>query len=266
MNTITSTSVNIKLIFVVLIFLFGCKKEEDHEPEIPVDLDIEIIRGTVSDIDGNTYETVVIGGKEWMAENLKTTRYNDGTPIEYPGENATLWTNNNSGAYAWYNNDESSKDMYGAVYNWFAVTNEKLLCPAGWRVPGSDDWAQLVDYLISTYKLSNNQLYAGSVGNRLKSCRQVNSPMGPTCATSEHPRWNSHDTHYGFDDFGFSALPIGSRNSEGTFNSPVHYVRWWSADSHDATEAYTRYITYDHGRLFGNHRKKNNGNAVRCIK
>jgi uncharacterized protein (TIGR02145 family) len=266
MNTITSKNVNISIILAVLIFLISCKKDEDHEPEIPIDLDVEIIRGTVSDIDGNTYETVVIGGKEWMAENLKTTRYNNGTPIEYPGENTDLWTSNNSGAYAWYNNEESNKDNYGAVYNWYAVNNPNSICPAGWRVPNSADWAQMVDYLITGYRLSNNHLYAGSVGNRLKSCRQVNSPLGPTCLTSEHPRWNRHDIHYGFDDFGFSALPIGSRFSEGHYDSPGHNVRWWSADSHDAAEANTRYITYDHGRLYANHRMKNNGYAVRCIK
>ncbi|MGF1585956.1 MAG: fibrobacter succinogenes major paralogous domain-containing protein [Bacteroidales bacterium] len=262
----TYNNININFILVSMIVLMSCKKSDDHEPEIPIELNIEIIRGTVTDIDDNIYETVVIGGKEWMAENLKTTRYNNGTPIEYPGEDTDLWINNNSGAYAWYNNDESNKDKYGAVYNWYAATNTNKLCPAGWRVPNSTDWTQLTDYLISEYTLSNNQSYVGSVGDRLKSCRQVNSPLGAPCATVEHPRWNSHNAHYGFDDFGFSALPISSRNSEGHYDSPGHNTRWWSANSHDAAEAFTRYITYDNGRLFENHRRKNNGYAVRCIK
>jgi len=103
----------------------------------------------VTDIDGNVYRTVQIGNQVWMAENLKTTKYPDGTSISYPGADNTAWQNNTTGAYAWYNNDISWKDSYGALYNWHAVNSDKGLCPPGWHVPSDAEWTQLVDYVVS---------------------------------------------------------------------------------------------------------------------
>jgi uncharacterized protein (TIGR02145 family) len=258
--------------FIIGIFLLtaSCDDNGDDIPDPdpdPVGLDVEIVRGSVEDIDGNVYETVVIGGQEWMAENLMTTHYNDGTPIVFPGGNNEIWSGNTTGAYNWYNDSENNKDNYGAIYNWHAVTNTARLCPAGWRVPSNIDWAQLVDYLSVTYSLSNDQHDVGGIGNRLKSCRQVRSPLGVGCLTTVHPRWNGHDVHYGFDDFGFSALPLGSLETE-YISDPGAFGRWWSSTASNdiADYANTFYITYDNGRLFNNTRPKTNGYAVRCVR
>ena len=92
----------------------------------------------VTDIDGNIYNAVQIGGRCWMKENLKTTTYNNGTPIPNvtdPGG----WGNLTSGAYVWYDNDISWKDKYGALYNWFTTVDLNGLCPTGWHVPTNDE-------------------------------------------------------------------------------------------------------------------------------
>lgn len=99
----------------------------------------------VIDIDGNSYRTVIIGNQEWMAQNLRTTTYNDGTPI-YNAREFFDWEVCTTGAYVWYNNAISYKDTYGALYNWYAVETGRL-CPDGWRVPSSEDWEELTDYL-----------------------------------------------------------------------------------------------------------------------
>ena len=87
---------------------------------------------TVKDIDGNVYKTVTIGKQVWMAENLKTTKYNDGTSISLVTD-STAWKALITPAYSWYNNDIANKEIYGALYNWFAVKTNKL-CPAIWGV------------------------------------------------------------------------------------------------------------------------------------
>lgn len=87
--------------------------------------------GDVYDYDGNKYSAVIIGDQCWMRENLKTTHYRNGTAIVYPGSNNTVWETNNTGAYAWYNNDIGWKGIYGAIYNYYAVANSNGLCPAG---------------------------------------------------------------------------------------------------------------------------------------
>ncbi len=104
---------------------------------------------TVTDIDGNVYQTVLINDRCWMAENLMTTKYQNGDAIAYPGTGNEQWESNVSGAYAWYDNDIDWKDSYGALYNWYAVNNPAGLCPEGWHVPTHDEWQALVNYTES---------------------------------------------------------------------------------------------------------------------
>jgi uncharacterized protein (TIGR02145 family) len=256
------------LVFAILISLITCdsKNDVEPEPEPPEPLTgIEIVYGSVTDIDGNVYPTVMIGEQEWMAENLKTTSYRDGSAIDYPGANEDLWANTTAGAYAWYLNEEYNKDLYGAVYNWYAVSNPNGLCPAGWRVPTDSDWTGLKDHLITQYSLSNQE-GVGSVGNRLKSCRQLGSPL-TGCNTSANPRWNRDENHYGFDDFGFAALPMSRRSYLGDFfESTGTYGQWWSASAASANEALYRRISYQSGRIWSSSRNKSDGYAVRCVK
>ena len=102
-----------------------------------------------SDYDGNYYDTVRIGSQTWIAENLVTTHFNDGTNLPYvPGYAA--WANLTTPAYGWYNNSYATyKDTYGALYNWYAVEKNGNLCPAGWRVPTDGEWTVMDNYLIA---------------------------------------------------------------------------------------------------------------------
>ncbi len=217
-------------------------------------------QGNVTDIDGNVYNTVFIGEAEWMAENLKTSRYNDGKVIP----NITVfedWSNLSSGAYAWFDNDQDYGDAYGALYNWYAVETGNL-CPDGWRVPTDEDWSELSDHLVEKY----DDIDVMNVGKILKSCRQVDSPMGGDCNTSEHPRWNEVQGYYGTDDFGFSALPGGRRGSIGTFSDIGRHSNWWSASEHSDTHATNRRIILNNDQLLSYDTDKNVGFSVRCIR
>jgi uncharacterized protein (TIGR02145 family) len=274
MNNFTRAWLHLLVILGLFLTVVTCDKKydgddgQDPDPNTdPIDISFEIVNGTVTDIEGNIYETVKIAGHEWMAENLKTTKYRDGSEIEFPNEDNSLWIANNNGAYAWYKDDNINGSYYGAVYNWYAVVNSKQLCPEGWRVPNNTDWAHLIDYLQAEYSLSNDKDAVGGIGNRLKSCRQVRSPLGVGCATTQYPRWDEHEMHYGFNTFGFSALPIGSRNSDGGYIAKAGlFGHWWSISGNTADEAYAWYITFDNAALFNSSSKKVSGYAVRCIK
>ena len=211
---------------------------------------------TVTDIDGNQYNTVLIGNQCWMKENLKTTTYRNGTAIPNVTD-ANAWSNLTTGAYVWYVNDISWKDKYGALYNWFTTVDPNGLCPTGWHVPTHGEWTALTDYIGGT---------SSPHGNELKSCRQVNSPLGGGCNTSEHPRWNEHGTHYGTDDYGFSGLPGGGRNYDGYFYYVGDYGIWWSSTEYSSSSAWGRRLGYTNGGVYVNGGYKRRGFSVRCLR
>jgi uncharacterized protein (TIGR02145 family) len=259
----------IMLILLALFFSVGCSEVEDLIPDNHIDY------GSVTDIDGNVYKTVVIGDQEWMAENLRVSRYNNGDEIP-TGVSNTEWETITHGAYTIFphdsisglNSDEEVPEAYGALYNWYAV-NTGNLCPAGWSVPGDNDWTLLLDSLMAKYGFHN---YWGisdihGVGNALKACQQVGSPLtGSNCNTSMHPRWNAHETHYGTNEFGLSLLPGGNRNPSGAFFLLGETGFWWSADEHSANYAWAREASNDLGNIGRFFPDKNNGLSVRCIK
>ena len=210
-----------------------------------------------TDIDGNTYQTVQIGNQCWMKENLGTTHYRNGAPIEYPGSNLGEWEMNSSGAYAWYENNISWKDQYGALYNWHAVNNSNGLCPVGWHVPSHDEWLQLTDYIGGV---------ASPNGNNLKSCRQVDSPIGEECKTDEHPRWEPDGMHFGTDNYEFSATPGGLRHGYGTFGSIGEHGSWWSSTASHGNYVWFRYLDYNDGKVFSERHHRHFGFSVRCLK
>lgn len=216
----------------------------------------------ITDIDGNVYNTVLIGDQCWMKEDMKAVTLNDGTPIEN-AISETDWENNTNGAYAWYeNNEEGHKPYYGAIYNWHVVHTEKI-CPSGWRVPSEQDWIKLSDYMTENFE----DITAENEGNMLKSCRQVNSPLDGECATDEHPRWDEHNIHFGIDKFGFSAVPGGSRNWTGNYfygHGIIGY--WWSSTEVDADIARYRRIYHEDGILLRHQYSKNNGYNIRCMR
>ena len=122
----------------------------------------------VVDIDGNIYEIVQIGEQLWMAENLKVTHYQDGTLI-ITGYSDEEWTTLPTGAYAVYDKDSTNFDIYGNLYNWFAVDDDRGICPESWHVPSYDEYTVLTDYLI----VNNTGITAGNVGSALAGNRDL---------------------------------------------------------------------------------------------
>ncbi len=153
----------------------------------------------VVDEDGNNYDTVLINGVEWMAENLKTTKLNDGTNIANITD-STEWDEASTAAYCWYENDISNKDISGALYNWYTVETDKL-APTGWHVATDAEWTALIEYM----ELIEGTEYVW------------------TCLKSE-TRWASG--REGEDTKGFKAVPGGSRGSG--FSDGDSRAVWWS--------------------------------------
>jgi uncharacterized protein (TIGR02145 family) len=211
---------------------------------------------TVSDIDGNLYHTVKIGNQCWMASNLNVTKKPSGANI----------------TRTCYSNLNDNCEKYGGLYTWAVLMNGAAssngnpsgvqgICPNGWHVPSDAEWTQLTDYLINNYVDINST----NVGNKLKSCRQVNSPLGGDCNTAVHPRWESNATHYGTNDFGFSALPGGGYYS-GSFNYLGPFGNWWSSTETSSTNAWYRFMCYVNGSVDRDNLNKTTSFSVRCVR
>ena len=197
------------------------------------------------EFDGHTYSVVEIGDQCWFAENLRTTIYADGTGISELTGNVA-WELTNSGARCDYNNDASNVATYGRLYNWLAARSSRGLCPSGWHVPTDGEWTDLEDYITS-------QGFDGMEGTALKSISG----------------WS--DSGNGTDDFGFSALPGGTRNGfTGNFYSAGTKGRWWSYSPGEnvagAGTAWYRILSYSSPAIDRAYLHRQNGMSVRCLK
>ena len=207
----------------------------------------------LQDIEGNQYYTIVIDGIEWMAENLRTSIYSNGNEI-LTGLAGAEWAETDSGAYAIYDHTDWSADgiftehemlmSYGALYNWYAVSDQRGICPAGWRVPDEGEYQHLIDNLWS------------SAGGALKSTRTQ---------PDSHPRWNS--PNYGAtNESGFTALPAGYRWSAGGFFSLGDNAQFWSSTELDVNEASIMFVESYSEEAYQQNSPKNAGLSVRCIR
>ena len=146
------------------------------------------------------------------------------------------------------------KDIYGAIYNWWVVEDLNGICPEGWHIPERDEWSVLSN-CIGTFN-----------GNMLKSCRQVDSPLGGDCNTSEHPRWDEHEVNFGTDEYGFSGFPGGSRNNNGGFIYIGISGVWWSSTEDGTFSACTARLDNYFEILDVEDYDKKNAFSIRCIK
>jgi uncharacterized protein (TIGR02145 family) len=219
-------------------------------------MDIEVTNiGEVTDKEGNVYKTVKIGGQWWMAENLKTTLYNNGDPIDYPGTDNIAWSKNITGAYAWYLNDEATyKNTYGALYNWYAI-NKGNLCPTGWSVPDVDDWT-----ILETYLTDNGYGFDGS-GNDIAKSMAATSGWGVSgilgTVGNDQPSNNRS---------GFTGLPGGYRHISGEFYDYGNYGYWWSSSEYDYLNGNYRCLIYSFSDLHSGITGKMYGKSIRCVK
>ncbi len=197
----------------------------------------DLYYGSVADIAGNTYKTIQIGKQVWMAENLKTTRYNDGTEIP---SLASLRVDQYKPLYGWYNNDEVSfMPAYGALYNGYSVSTGKL-CPVGWHVPTDGDWNKLATYLGGV----------SVAGGKLKE--------------SGTSHWKSPNTGAS-NESGFTALPAGFRFN-GAFRGTGTDGIFWSSSAISASDPYFFNMYSDSNILNVFVMPINQFLSVRCLK
>lgn len=195
--------------------------------------------GSVTDIDGNVYKTIMINDKEWMAENLKVTRYNNGIPITEVTDN-TAWSAAGA-AWCYYNNDSSMDDIYGKLYNSIAIhpTASKPICPTGWRIPSR---TEIDDLAASLGDNPNGKLRAAGIledGTGLWSSPNL-------CATNE---------------CGFSGLPGGFRSAGGIFSNINEEGAWWTSNGSTVLV-----LGYNKKNISPTSFDPRSGSSIRCIK
>jgi uncharacterized protein (TIGR02145 family) len=220
------------IIMALLILTHSCKKDEDT----PV---------SITDKDGNVYTTITIDTLIWMVENLKTTKYSDGTSIPLVTDNVE-WKALTANGYCWYNNDIANKDTYGALYNFYVVApylnGNKNICPTGWYVPDFYEWYTLID------KFGQNE-----VGGKIKE-------SGTT-------HWTSPNVG-ATNDSGFTALPGGNRSGyQGTFYGIGISCDWWASGGNTYYEDSWHFgVSYDRTSMNLNNITWKNGCYIRCVK
>jgi uncharacterized protein (TIGR02145 family) len=206
-------------VFLVVIIFFSCKND-------------------CQDAEGNKYKTIKIGNQIWMAENLNTTKYRNGDPIQNVTNNSD-WGNLTSGAYCDFNN--TINDVYGKLYNWYAVSDSRNIAPEGWRIPTVEEWTALTVFL------------GGDAGGKLKETGILHWRSPNTGAANEN---------------GFTALPGGFRlGYDGTFNALGTISDFWSSTQlGDTSYAWDFRLAYNNT---GTHRAnidKRYGFSIRCVK
>jgi uncharacterized protein (TIGR02145 family) len=193
--------------------------------------------GTITDIDGNIYATIVVDGTEWMAENLRTTKYRNGANIDYV-TNQTDWNGRTVGAFCWYENQTGYENPYGKLYNWYAVADSAGLCPTGWSVASQVEWATF------SAALGGNAV----AGGKMKEVGTAHWSSPNIAATNES---------------GFTGLPGGSRST--AFVGIGAWGNYWTITSSGSSAHYV-YLNNQGASLGSTTGTKYTGMSVRCRK
>jgi len=228
----------------------SCKQGNDKKPP-----------STVTDIDGNVYHTVTIGDQVWMVENLKTTKYRDGSTIPNVSDGSS-WIILNTGAYCHFENDSNwSKTFDGVLYNWYAVNDSRNIAPKGWHVPNYNEWMILEYYLVTKGYNYDGSTQGNKIAKSLASAKKWQNSTNPgSVGNTDYPTYRNKT--------GFTALPSGCRHcfSNGSFGSIGSHGYWWSATESGTKTAWYRYMGSNSSKL-GKQDKSNkeNGFSIRCV-
>ncbi|MFN5207934.1 MAG: FISUMP domain-containing protein [Bacteroidota bacterium] len=197
--------------------------------------------GTVTDQDGNVYKSIIIGGREFMAENLKTAHYRNGDLIPAVSSQSA-WLGLSTGAMCWYNNDSASFECpYGKLYNWYAVADTRGICPSGWHVPTDSEYTAL--------------------GTALGG---INIASGKLKTTGTQ-YWSPPNTDAS-NQSGFSALPAGERYLNGVYYDQGTFIYLWCSTEATTTDGWRRYFGNVFGDFIRGTADKNEGHSLRCIR
>ena len=230
------------LLFLSFLFIYGCSSSSDSNNNTT----------SVTDADGNVYQTVTICDQTWTQSNLDVSKYTDGTPIPQVTEQSQ-WYDLTTGAWCYYANNTANGTIYGKLYNWYAVagiynlesatnpTIRKKLAPIGWHIPSGAEWTQLTDCLGGI----------GVAGGKMKSTGITLWFSPNTAATNES---------------GLTGLPGGFRYAEGPFSDISSVGWWWSSSDQNQTAAKAMPLWYSSSAalLIDNYQLK--GLSVRCVK
>jgi uncharacterized protein (TIGR02145 family) len=205
----------------------------------------ELTYGTMTDQEGNEYNTIVIGAQEWMAENLNTSIYRNSDAIA-TSLNDAGWQSTMNGAWSHYNNEASYACPHGKLYNWYACVDSRQLCPAGWHVPSDSEWSVLMTFLGGT----------DVAGGKLKTMGTLQQADGLWYAP------NAGATN----SAGFSGAPQGYRYFMGEYDLVGSNVFWWSTDAFLTNNAISWFLSHTESGSFRSDFDKNYGFSVRCIR
>jgi uncharacterized protein (TIGR02145 family) len=237
-------------------FCYGCTDPEALNYDPNAIINDNSCADTCTDYDGNTYETIQIGDQLWMAENLKVTHYNNGDDIP-TGFTNDEWSNlddTETGAFALYNDDPATGEIYGNIYNWYAVDDSRGVCPEDWHAPTDEEWMELEMYLGMSYEEAHDTGYRGTdQGSQLAGNADL---------------WYSGDLENDptFDSSGFIAIPGGYRNmADGTYAGMGSYGSFWSSSENTSTTAWPRSLNYYTSTVHRDHIVKRFGNSIRCL-
>jgi uncharacterized protein (TIGR02145 family) len=244
----------------ISMLAYSCKKDDTNNPADDT---------TVKDIDGNIYKTVTIGTQTWMAENLRTTRYNDSTLIPHPfaKSSAVLY-----GPYVCtykYNINSDTIKTYGRLYNWYSLNTGKL-CPKGWHIPSFAEWTTLTNYLSV-----NGFNYDGSAAATAAPGSTPENKLGKSLASITGWLQSAVEGSVGNTDFpakrnatGFTAFPGGARTDVGQFNQMGIGGFWWTSTeiSTNTGNAYGYSLLNNSIGISSGYASKMNGFSVRCVK
>ena len=233
--------------------LLSCKKT-DSTPTNPTtnkdttQTSIAKYGAGVTDIDGNKYKTVIIGTQEWMGENLKVSKYNDGAAI--PNVVDTVkWLNLTSAAWCNLKNSDSLGKIYGKLYNWYAVDTKKM-CPSGWHLPTIDEWLVLSKILNPNFDLIKNN---------------GDTVVGKMLRIAGPKFWSWLGTNDATNSSLFTALPagsIGNIDTQHTFN--IYDTYWWSSTLSLNNSPKVFGLDYNYLKLYDD--DKSSGYSIRCLK
>jgi uncharacterized protein (TIGR02145 family) len=229
------------LITLIVILFSSCDKEEVEEKIIE--------RGSVTDIDGNQYTTVKIGDQWWMAENLRVTKYNDGTALNYIDQNNSdsLWANTTEASYTFINDT-----IFGHLYNGNVVLSDKSIAPVGWHIPSDEEWKTMEEAV-------------GMAAGELGQTGWRGEVEAEKLSTKYSAGWPEGGVLFGSDEFGFAAIPGGCRIFDGRTNISSNTAFWWTSSTSDS-DLWYRYIDAKEKRIFRQHIYTQYGMSIRCVK
>lgn len=236
-------------VIAAAILMMGCKKD-DPEPAPSPNSPTQPVQPT--DADGNVYGTIQIGAQVWMTENLRTTKFRNGTDILHIPV-ATEWDDEQVGAWCYYQNDDNNDPAYGRLYNWYAVNDPAGLCPTGWHVPSDEEWKEMELYLGMWEVMVEEWGFRGLGLDIAGKLMKDDGWIAPLAATITN-------------ETGFNGLPSGGRLFHGAYVSVGTQAWWWTSSVSGPYEAIMRGLMNESDGVYRIGTQKYTGACIRCIR